>query len=126
MPLLNYIFALLLTNCKPITEITKVERKNILQKVTGSLNKNIPATTVPTAPIAPQTAYAVPTGIAFSPPIALKSKNMLKHTQKPKEISQSQKSFPELCCALPKLTAKPVSNNPPTISRIQLILIVLI
>src|SRR5690606_35503059 len=78
---LGIAHALLLTICKPTTDITSVDRKNIRQKVRGSLNSKIPITTVPIAPIAPQTAYAVPTGIAFSPPIALKSKYILILTE---------------------------------------------
>jgi hypothetical protein len=37
-------------------EAIKVERKNILQKVAGSLKMKIPTKTVPTAPIPVQTA----------------------------------------------------------------------
>jgi hypothetical protein len=37
-------------------EAINVKRKNILQKVAGSLKKTIPAITLPTAPIPVQTA----------------------------------------------------------------------
>ena len=50
------VYLPLLTTCNPITEITSVERKNIRQNVTGSLNTTMPAITVPMAPMAPQTA----------------------------------------------------------------------
>src|SRR5699024_1093162 len=107
-----------------MTEMTKVKRKNNRQKVTGSWNRRIPIVTVPMAPIAPQTAYAVPTGMACSPPMALYKKYMLKLTQIIKAIIHCQNSFPLLCCAFPKLMAKPVSKKPPMISKIQLIFIV--
>ena len=46
----------------PIIPITIIERKNICQKPLGSLNRNIPATTAPAAPIPVQIAYESPNG----------------------------------------------------------------
>ena len=43
-------------------ERIKVDIKNNLPKLTGSLKKIIPIRTVPTAPMPVQTAYAVPIG----------------------------------------------------------------
>lgn len=43
-------------SCNPIIDIIRVLRKNILQKVIGSLKTSIPKITVPTAPIPAHTA----------------------------------------------------------------------
>jgi len=43
------------TALSPITEAIRVTMKNSLQKVTGSLKKKMPRSTVPTAPIPVQT-----------------------------------------------------------------------
>ena len=45
-----------------MTEAISVKIKNNRQNSEGSLNKSIPITAVPTAPIPVHTAYAVPIG----------------------------------------------------------------
>lgn len=50
------------TTLSPIIDAIRVKRKNIRPIDTGSLNTNIPNSTVPTAPIPVHTAYAVPSG----------------------------------------------------------------
>lgn len=45
-----------LTNFNPTIEIIKVDTKKMRQKVAGSLKKNIPIKTLPTAPIPVQIA----------------------------------------------------------------------
>ena len=47
---------------RPTIDPISVIRKNILQKLAGSLKKKIPTIAVPAAPIPVQTAYAVPIG----------------------------------------------------------------
>lgn len=44
------------TNFNPTIELTNVNKKNNRQNVAGSLNKNIPTITEPTAPMPVQTA----------------------------------------------------------------------
>src|SRR5690606_40602726 len=61
-------------------------------------------------------------GMARSPPMALNSRNMLITTQTAKVPSHNARDLPLACWALPRLTAKPVSNSPPMISMIQLML----
>src|SRR5690554_836743 len=60
--------------------------------------------------------------MACSPPMALNNKYILVLTQTAKAISHIHNSFPDDCCALPKLIANPVSNKPPIINIIQLML----
>ena len=50
------------THFNPTMDAIRVKMKNTLQKSAGSLKKNIPTNTVPTAPIPVHTAYAVPIG----------------------------------------------------------------
>ena len=90
--------------------------KNILQKVAGSLNTKIPIIALPIAPIPVQTAYAVPMGNSL---VAFTNNNILIVKQIKNPPYQSKEVFPEVSFALPKQVAKPTSNNPAIISKIQ-------
>ena len=105
-------------------EIISVLRKKILQKLAGSLNTKMPRTTVPTAPIPAQTAYAVPVGIGCVPPIDLNSRNILRLTLARNMTSHDHISLSDACCIFPRLIAKIDSNKPPIIRIIQLKLII--
>ena len=62
----------------PTIEAINVKVKNMRQKVTGSWKKNIPARTVPTAPIPVHTGYAIPIGrvcVAFASSDILMTEN---------------------------------------------------
>ena len=93
-----------------------VVMKNTRQKVAGSLKTMIPTKTLPTAPIPVQTAYAVPIGNSL---VAFTNNNMLmeRHTKKPPY--QSKEVFPEVSFAFPRQVAKPTSNKPAIMSKIQ-------
>lgn len=97
----------------------KVNMKNILQKVAGSLNTKIPMMALPTAPIPVQTAYAVPIGNSL---VAFTNNSILMVKQIKNPPYQSIDVLPEVSFAFPKQVAKPTSNNPAIISKIQLIL----
>lgn len=99
-------------------EAIKVERKNILQKVAGSLNTKIPTKTVPTAPIPVQTAYAVPIGKTC---VALYNNNMLIERQTKNPTIQYVEIIPVVSLALPKQDANPTSKSPAIINKIQFI-----
>ncbi len=102
----------------PIIEIIRVEIKNNLQKLDGSLKKRIPTITVPTAPIPVQTGYAVPIGIvctAFANSVMLR----VRHTMNPNP--QRHHGVPDNPFILPRQNAKPVSKHPAIIRRIQFI-----
>ena len=86
------------------------------QKVAGSLNIKIPTKTLPTAPIPVHTAYAVPIGsslVTFTNNTIL----IVRHTRNP--IYHNHIVVPEVSLAFPKQLAKPTSNKPATINRIQ-------
>ncbi len=72
--------------------------------------------TVPTAPTPVHTAYAVPIGNVC---VALYSKNMLILRQTKNPPIQYVEATPVVSLALPRQEAKPTSNNPAIISRIQ-------
>lgn len=92
--------------------------KNSLQKDAGSLNINIPTSTVPTAPIPVHTAYAVPKGKCC---VALISKNMLMNKLKANPPYHATLVTPSDSFALPKQKVKPTSNKPPIIKNNQCI-----
>ena len=94
--------------------------KNIRQKSAGSLKTKIPTSTVPTAPIPVQTAYAVPMGKVC---VALYSKSILIVKQAKNPANQKVAVIPVLSLALPKQVAKPISKRPPIINKIQFILL---
>lgn len=74
---------------------------------------------LPMAPIPVQTAYAVPIGnslVAFTNKIIL----IVKQIKNPPY--QSKEVLPEVSLAFPKQVAKPTSNKPAIISKIQFIL----
>ncbi len=102
-------------------EAIKVVIKKILQKSAGSLKIKTPTKTVPTAPIPVQTAYAVPIGNVC---VALYNNSMLMVRQIKNPIIHKTAVVPEFSLALPKQVAKPTSNKPPIISKIQFIFIV--
>lgn len=100
----------------PTMDKINVVIKKTRQKVAGSLNKIIPTKTLPTAPIPVQTAYAVPIGnslVAFTNSIIL----IERHNKKPPY--QNKEVFPVDSFAFPKQVAKPTSNKPAIISKIQ-------
>ena len=97
-------------------EVINVNIKKILQKVAGSLNTKIPIITLPIAPIPVQTAYAVPIGNSL---VAFTNKSMLMVKQIKNPPYQSKEVLPEVSFALPKQVAKPTSNKPAIISKIQ-------
>jgi hypothetical protein len=99
-------------------EAINVERKNILQKVAGSLKMNIPTKTVPTAPIPVQTAYAVPIGNSC---VALYNKIILIERQTKKPAIQYVEIILVVSLALPKHDANPTSKRPAMINKIQFI-----
>ncbi len=95
--------------------------KKILQKLVGSLKKNIPTKTVPTAPIPVHTAYAVPKGscwVALTNNVMLISKNMQNAEYHKYSLALLVASF-----AFPKLKVKPTSHNPAIINMIQFIFV---
>ena len=97
-------------------EAINVNIKKILQKVAGSLNTKTPIIALPMAPIPVQTAYAVPIGNSL---VAFTNKSMLMVKQIKNPPYQSSEMLPEVSFALPKQVAKPTSNKPAIISKIQ-------
>lgn len=100
-------------------EPINVVMKSIRKKVAGSLNTNIPTSTVPTAPIPVHTAYAVPIGnvcVAFTNSIIL----MASVTKKP--TYHMYISLPVVSFALPKQKAKATSKRPAIINSAQFIM----
>ncbi len=93
-----------------------VNIKNILQKVAGSLNSKIPIIALPIAPIPVQTAYAVPMGNSL---VAFTNKTILMVRQIKNPPYQNTEVLPVVSFALPKQVAKPTSNKPAMISKIQ-------
>ena len=96
-------------------EPIKVQIKNILQKVAGSLKQKMPIITVPTAPIPVQTAYAVPIGKVW---VALLSstKLIVMHTKNATLHLIFEKLFDNL-----RQVVKPTSKSPAMIKIIQFI-----
>ena len=97
-------------------EIIRVLIKNTRQKVAGSLNTKIPKSTLPTAPIPVQTAYAVPMGNSL---VTLTNKSMLMDKQNKNPTYHDHMVIPVVSLALPRQVAKATSNNPAMIRRIQ-------
>jgi hypothetical protein len=104
------------TTFNPMIDIINVLMKKTRQKVAGSLKIKIPTSTLPTAPIPVQTAYAVPIGSSL---VTFTSKTMLivRHTKNP--AYQKIMVFPDDSLALPRQVAKATSNNPAIINNIQ-------
>ena len=92
--------------------------KNNLQNVAGSLKTKIPNSTVPTAPIPVQTAYAVPIGNSC---VALTNKNMLIVRQTTNPMYQYVISVPVVSLAFPRQAANATSKSPAIINSIQFI-----
>lgn len=111
------------TTFNPMIDPIKVVRKKILQKWAGSLNNNMPTSTVPTAPIPVQTAYAVPIGIVW---LARYNRYILIDRLIKKPVNQRVATAPEDSFAFPRQVAKATSNNPAIISIIQFIVLKLI
>lgn len=81
--------------------------ETILKKVAGSLNRNIPTTNAPTAPIPVQTAYAVPIGIDFC---ASHKKSPLKDIDT--MATTTQRNFCVVVCDNFNPKGHPISNKP--------------
>ena len=103
----------------PINENISVEIKNKRQKVAGSLKKNIPTTTVPTAPIPVHTAYAVPIGNVCD---ALYNRYILIERQIKNPLIHSSCVLPVVPFALPRQVANAVSKRPAMMRSSQFIL----
>lgn len=120
--MLLYNKIILLIQCdtilSPIIDTIKVVMKKSLQKSAGSLNMTIPTKTVPTAPIPVHTAYAVPIGNSC---VALRSNNMLIARQIINPPYQYVAIIPVDSFAIPRQAAKPTSNRPAMINKIQFI-----
>lgn len=99
-------------------EPTKVVRKRILQKSTGSLKTRIPTSTVPMAPTPVHTAYAVPIGNVC---VALYKRTILIDRQRKNPPIHNVATDPEVSFAFPRHEAKPTSKNPATMSMTQFI-----
>lgn len=83
--------------------------KNILQKVVGSLKKNIPTNTAPTAPIPVQTGYTVPIGIVRDAR-AIRYILNVKAVKKPPH--HQNRDAPTAVFVLPRQNVKPTSIRP--------------
>lgn len=102
-------------------DIIKVLMKKTRQKVAGSLKIKIPTSTLPTAPIPVQTAYAVPIGSSF---VTFTSKTILIVRQTKNPAYQKIIVFPDDSLAFPRHVANATSNKPAIINSIQFILLV--
>ncbi len=101
-------------------DIINVLMKKTRQKVAGSLKIKIPTSTLPTAPIPVQTAYAVPIGSSL---VTFTSKTMLIVRQTKNPAYQKIIVFPDDSLAFPRQVAKATSNKPAIINSIQFILL---
>ena len=92
--------------------------KKILQKLTGSLNINMPINAVPTAPIPVHTAYAVPIGSVW---VAFMSNNILTVNEIKNPPYHTYTALPVASLAFPKQDANATSKSPAIIKIIQII-----